>query len=78
MLHAALETEVAVYLQAHGPDPDAASARGMRPPVVAIGDGALGFWAAVRDVWPKTHHSATASTSSATSSTSSRSGSSLA
>jgi transposase-like protein len=28
--------------------------RGMRPPVVAIGDGALGFWAAVRDVWPKT------------------------
>jgi putative transposase len=29
--------------------------RGMRPPVVAVGDGALGFWAAVRDVWPKTH-----------------------
>jgi putative transposase len=28
--------------------------RGMRAPVVAIGDGALGFWAAVRDVWPKT------------------------
>jgi len=28
--------------------------RGMRPPVVAIRDGALGFWAAVRDVWPKT------------------------
>jgi len=28
--------------------------RGMCPPVVAIGDGALGFWAAVRDVWPKT------------------------
>jgi len=27
---------------------------GMRPPVVAVGDGALGFWAAVRDVWPKT------------------------
>ncbi len=26
----------------------------MRPPVVAVGDGALGFWAAVRDVWPKT------------------------
>ena len=26
----------------------------MRAPVVAIGDGALGFWAAVRDVWPKT------------------------
>jgi len=29
--------------------------RGMRPPVVAVGDGALGFWAALRDVWPKTH-----------------------
>jgi len=28
--------------------------RGMRPPVVAVGDGALGFWAAVQDVWPKT------------------------
>lgn len=28
--------------------------RGMRAPVLAIGDGALGFWAAVRDVWPKT------------------------
>jgi putative transposase len=28
--------------------------RGMRPPVVAVGDGALGFWVAVRDVWPKT------------------------
>jgi putative transposase len=28
--------------------------RGMRPPVVAVGDGALGFWAAVHDVWPKT------------------------
>src|SRR2546428_8682655 len=26
----------------------------MHPPVVAVGDGALGFWAAVRDVWPKT------------------------
>jgi hypothetical protein len=26
----------------------------MRRPVVAVGDGALGFWAAVRDVWPKT------------------------
>lgn len=29
-------------------------APGMRPPVVAVGDGALGFWAAVPDVWPKT------------------------
>jgi putative transposase len=28
--------------------------RGMRAPVLAIGDGALGFWAAVRDVWPQT------------------------
>ncbi|MFG0253006.1 MAG: IS256 family transposase [Phycisphaerales bacterium JB038] len=28
--------------------------RGMRAPVLAIGDGALGFWAAVRDVWPET------------------------
>ena len=28
--------------------------RGMNPPVVAIGDGALGFWAAARDVWPQT------------------------
>jgi len=28
--------------------------RGLRPPVVTVGDGALGFWAAVRDVWPKT------------------------
>ena len=28
--------------------------RGMRAPVVAVGDGALGFWAAVRDVWPAT------------------------
>ncbi len=28
--------------------------RGMKAPVVAIGDGALGFWAAVRAVWPAT------------------------
>ncbi len=28
--------------------------RGMRAPVLAIGDGALEFWAAVRDVWPET------------------------
>ena len=28
--------------------------QGMRPPVVAVEDGALSFWAAVRDVWPKT------------------------
>ena len=28
--------------------------RGMRPPALAVGDGALGFWRAVRDVWPQT------------------------
>ncbi len=28
--------------------------RGMRPPVLAMGDGALGFWAALRDVFPET------------------------
>lgn len=28
--------------------------RGMRAPALAIGDGALGFWAALRDVWPET------------------------
>lgn len=30
--------------------------RGMRAPVLAVGDGALGFWAAVRDVFPATRH----------------------
>ncbi len=30
--------------------------RGMRAPVLAVGDGALGFWAAVRDVFPETAH----------------------
>ena len=29
--------------------------RGMQAPALAVGDGALGFWAAVRDVWPETH-----------------------
>jgi len=29
-------------------------ARGMQAPALAIGDGALGFWAAVREVWPET------------------------
>jgi putative transposase len=29
-------------------------ARGMRAPVLAVGDGALGFWAALRQVWPST------------------------
>jgi transposase-like protein len=28
--------------------------RGMKAPRVAVGDGALGFWAALRDVWPET------------------------
>jgi transposase-like protein len=28
--------------------------RGMRAPVVAVADRALGFWAAARDVWPQT------------------------
>ena len=28
--------------------------RGMRAPVLAIGHGALGFWLALRDVWPET------------------------
>ena len=30
--------------------------RGMRAPELAVGDGALGFWAAVRDVFPETAH----------------------
>ena len=29
--------------------------RGMRAPVVAVGDGALGLWAALRDIFPTTH-----------------------
>jgi transposase-like protein len=32
--------------------------RGMEAPVLAIGDGALGFWAGVRDVWPETREQA--------------------
>ena len=28
--------------------------RGLRAPVLAIGDGALGLWRAIRDVWPET------------------------
>jgi transposase-like protein len=31
-----------------------AKRRGMRAPVLGIGDGALGFWAALRDVFPET------------------------
>lgn len=30
--------------------------RGVKAPVLAVGDGALGFWAAVRDVFPATAH----------------------
>jgi putative transposase len=28
--------------------------RGLKPPAIAVGDGALGFWAALRDVFPET------------------------
>jgi transposase-like protein len=28
--------------------------RGMKPPMLAVGDGALGFWSAVKEVWPET------------------------
>src|SRR5215211_2569404 len=30
--------------------------RGMRAPVLAVGDGALGFWGALRDAFPQTCH----------------------
>jgi putative transposase len=30
--------------------------RGMRAPVLAVGDGALGFWGALRNAFPKTRH----------------------
>jgi transposase-like protein len=30
--------------------------RGMRAPEIAVGDGALGFWSAIRDVFPETRH----------------------
>lgn len=30
--------------------------RGMKAPELAVGDGALGFWSAVRDVFPETRH----------------------
>lgn len=29
--------------------------RGMKPPILAVGDGALGFWSAVKEVWPETN-----------------------
>jgi transposase-like protein len=44
--------------------------RGMRAPVVAVGDGALGFWAAAREVWPQTASNETGATRSRTSWTS--------
>ena len=50
--------------------------RGMRPPVVAVGDGALGFWRRCETCGQGNVSSGTGSTSSATSSTSSRNGSS--
>ena len=31
-------------------------ARGMNPPKLAIGDGAMGFWKAVNEIFPKTKH----------------------
>jgi putative transposase len=32
-------------------------ARGLSvPPKLAIGDGAMGFWGALEEVWPQTHH----------------------
>jgi putative transposase len=32
--------------------------RGMAAPALAVGDGALGFWAALREVWPETREQA--------------------
>jgi len=32
--------------------------RGLAAPALAVGDGALGFWAAVREVWPETREQA--------------------
>ena len=31
-------------------------ARGMRAPILAVGDGALGFWGAIDEVFPETRH----------------------
>ena len=30
--------------------------RGLRAPLLAVGDGALGLWAALREVYPETRH----------------------
>jgi transposase-like protein len=40
--------------------------RGMRAPILAVGDGALGFWSALREVFPTTGPSGAGSTRSAT------------
>ena len=40
--------------------------RGMQPPVLAVGDGALGFWKAVRDVFPRPPSNVADSTNLAT------------
>jgi putative transposase len=40
--------------------------RGMTTPVLAVGDGALGFWKAIRDVFPTPRSSAVGGTRSAT------------
>jgi putative transposase len=50
-----------------------AKRRGMAAPVLAVGDGALGFWKAVREVFPQTASSAAGSTRSPTCSTRCRS-----
>src|SRR5687768_12686928 len=42
--------------------------RGMRVPVLAVGDGALGFWKALREVFPRPRSSGAGSTCRATSS----------
>ena len=43
-----------------------AARRGMRAPVLAMGDGALGFWGALREVFPARESSAVGSTRSPT------------
>jgi len=51
-------------------------ARGMGMPALASGDGALGFWAALREVWPEARDNAAGSTASRTCWTNFRRGSS--
>ena len=66
---AALATEAADYVERHRDERNSEGRalvvhngrakarklkrRGMVAPVVAVGDGALGFWAAAREVWPR-------------------------